>query len=306
MEMNKNNKDYNGEKHDRIIDNDNRCDDNKIFTANNTGYAGDKTDVYPDYVDYKDDKRIYIGEQEVLFFESDFAGNLKLPYIFCFMQEAAQKHASILGFGHENLLKNDRIWVLSRVYLKILKQPEVENKLKIKTWHKGADGIFALRDFIISNDRRNVLVLATTSWVVVDLKTRKPIKNIDFLNNESKFNASCIDKSFERLPRFAKEIESGIEHDIDKNIISKEFEALYSGIDINKHVTNSKFVEWICDTLGDKLFEGYLIDEFQINYNNEMHNNDKVRIYLKKLDDFTYIIDTSNSIFQAKVKLKQK
>lgn len=306
IEMNSNNEDHNYNKQDDANDVGRCCYNSKNFAANNDGNINCKKNDNHDQIDQKDDKRIYISEQEVLFFESDFTGNLRLPYIFCFMQEAAQKHAAILSFGHEDLLLDDRLWVLSRVYLKIMKQPVVEDKIKIKTWHKGSDGIFAFRDFIITDEKDNVLVLATTSWVVVDQKTRKPIRNLEFLNNESKVNASSIEKSFERLPKFAKEIKDDLENHVDKNITVKEFQAMYSGIDINRHVTNSKFVEWICDALGDKLFEGHLIEEFQINYNNEMHYHDKVKVYLKMLDELNYICDTSNSNFQAKILLKQK
>lgn len=107
-------------------------------------------------------------------YETDAAGNLK-PYAFMNLaQEIASQDALGLGFGYEQLIKKQTIWVLSRVTVKILRPPVWREPVVMETWHKGENGIFWLRDFLIRNrDETEDLVQATSSWLIIDVKTRR-------------------------------------------------------------------------------------------------------------------------------------
>ena len=56
------------------------------------------------------------------------------------------------------------------------------------------------------------------------------------------------------------------------------YTALYSHIDINKHVTAVKYIEWIQDHYHDKLYESQYVKEFQINYQSEIRYGEEVEI----------------------------
>lgn len=82
-------------------------------------------------------------------YHSDQNGKLTLPALFHFLQECAWDNARLNGFGYEFLKKENAFWVLSRVLVQMDEYPEWKDEIEIKTWPKGADGFFALRDFEI-------------------------------------------------------------------------------------------------------------------------------------------------------------
>ena len=50
-------------------------------------------------------------------------------------QEAAGLHAVELGFGYEDLIKNNTAWILSRVNIKFVDTPIWRDDITLTTWH---------------------------------------------------------------------------------------------------------------------------------------------------------------------------
>ena len=99
---------------------------------------------------------------------------------FCFMnvaQELANVHASNLRFGYEELIAVDQVWVLSRFKARFLHYPKWQDRVSARTWHKGRQGIFGLRDFALYDQNGNDAIVATSSWVIINTRTRRIERN---------------------------------------------------------------------------------------------------------------------------------
>lgn len=57
-----------------------------------------------------------------------------------FAQEAANRHADIMGFGYDNLQETGIAWVLSRIHIRFVKHPVWRDEVDFVTWHKGLRG----------------------------------------------------------------------------------------------------------------------------------------------------------------------
>jgi medium-chain acyl-[acyl-carrier-protein] hydrolase len=86
-------------------------------------------------------------------YEADAAKNLK-PFAFLnFVQELANLDALNLGFGYDQLIEKESIWVLSRIKAVCVRPPVWRERVVIDTWHKGSDGIFFFQGFLNFNGR---------------------------------------------------------------------------------------------------------------------------------------------------------
>ena len=47
----------------------------------------------------------------------------------------------------------------------------------LKTWHKGAFKVLYLRDFQLFDEAGEALASATTSWLIIDMNTRRMVRN---------------------------------------------------------------------------------------------------------------------------------
>lgn len=213
-------------------------------------------------------KKYYHYTETVKSYQIDFKKTLRLSSLFSMMQEAAYHHAEILGVGVSDLDKAEYLWVLSRVIIKVDRYPDWNEIIEIKTWPKGIKGLFALRDFKISDQQNNIIAKATTGWLIIDSKSRRPIRAIDAVKAIETADESAIDEFPDKLP-------------VCDDTTNRNFYADYSTIDSNKHVNNTKYVDWITDSIRKERLEKENIKKLQINFNSEMHWGDTLQLCYK-------------------------
>ena len=126
----------------------------------------------------KEDYRFY-QDLEVPCYQSDNRTALKPSSFMDMAQEIAYWAAQDLGFGYDTLHIHHTAWVLSRMHLHFVKMPLWRDVVRLYTWHKGANGLFYLRDFELKDADGEVLATATSSWVVIDERTRRFVRPED-------------------------------------------------------------------------------------------------------------------------------
>ena len=205
------------------------------------------------------------------------------------MQEAALKHAQILGFGSFDLFSRNLTWVVTRFELQVLKNISWDNEIIVKTWSRGMIGPYAFRDFEIFDSHDQIIAKASSSWVPIDLGTRKPVvfKNEDF-HDDAKINVDVgIDPSKIHLGK-------------DDGILIKSFYVNNSDIDINHHVNNTKYVQWLYDAVTFEEQSSWAYQTIAVNYLGEARANDKINLY-RKDSAFYACLENGNAIFKIKL-----
>jgi len=212
---------------------------------------------------------IYERTYPVNVYETDIKGELSPVSLFNFFQDIAGRNASQLGFGRENLMASRNIWVLSRMSVEIEKMPFHWSDIKIKTWPRGTDGIFAVRDFEITSDSGEVIVSAASSWVVVDFDTRRlqrPDKALSDLNIEFP-EKRAMEKNAIKINALPS---------AGNTII--EYKVTISDLDINQHVNNAMYLKWALNSYGIEYITSHSPVAIDVNYLNEGHLEDTVFI----------------------------
>ena len=215
-------------------------------------------------------KKKYTEERVVSCYEADSNHNFRPTAMLDLMQEAAGRDASVLGFGYDEMISENTAWVLSRTRVCFHKCPKWRDSVVLKTWHKGANRIFYLRDFLLESPEGELLISATTSWLIIDLATRRMVRNTTLAEN--------FDNS---------EMGDAIEEQAGKVMLPKGLEpelvhthkVVWSDIDTNGHVNNVKNAVWALDAVDYDILKEKSLKEMLINYDTEVMRDQTVELY---------------------------
>ena len=199
-------------------------------------------------------------------YEADANQLMRPTAMLDLMQEAANANASTLGFGYDEMINSNTAWVLSRIHVKFMNTPKWREEVNLKTWHKGVSKLFYLRDFILSDKTGNPMVLATTSWLIIDMNTRRLVRNSDL--------ALC-DTAMHAIETPADKVVLPV--DIEPELVRKH-PVTWSEIDTNGHVNNVKYAVWAIDAVKAEDIKERPLKELLINYDAEVMPGDTVKI----------------------------
>jgi medium-chain acyl-[acyl-carrier-protein] hydrolase len=230
-------------------------------------------------------------------YETDFSAKFSLFALFNHFQDLAGIHADYLEVGYEQLRKQNLAWILSRIKLEINSLPLWGEIVKLATWPKGIDRLFAMRDFSLTRDNGEILVLATSAWLLVDIEKGRP----------QRFNNFPVDLTFPNAASAIDETPGKIE--IPENAVKFcERAVQLSEIDVNHHVNNAHYAKWISDCFTEKQYFQRQIKSIQINYLDESKLGDTINLLKAPTDELLseYFIQGINSrngtpVFQASV-----
>ncbi len=200
-------------------------------------------------------------------YDTDVAQFLKPSAFMDLAQEAANLHASILGFGYDSLMETRTAWVLSRMHIRFVCHPRWRDEVELLTWHKGLERLFYLRDFLMTDGKGNVLVEATTSWLVLNIDTRRIVRDAgvceDGVCRDSAIAEPC---GKVQMPEDCRKMHVCV-HRVS-----------YSDVDMNGHTNNAMYLVWSMDALDYGLTSVRPLKELKINFNHETKPGDDVAI----------------------------
>ncbi len=192
-----------------------------------------------------DETEIYSAEYRVRAYEIDLKGLARPLTILNYLQDAAGEHAARLGASVPVLLKKNLTWVLSRYHVHFHAFLPVHSTVRLKTWPSAREGRFALRDFELTDEAGRQVVTATSSWMLIDLEQRRPVRIDEHLPGLPTVPRRMIDDSFTSLP---------VPESFDCEL---PFRVRHSDLDINRHVNNTVYVDWALETLPQDVIGRY-------------------------------------------------
>ena len=211
----------------------------------------------------------YVKKYQVTVNDADFTKKLKLSAAFNYFQEIASLHADNLGIGFNEIgPKYNVTWVLTRMKVEILKYPIWDQEIVVETWPQIPKRFHFERDFYIKDLNNNILVKATSMWVLIDINTRE-LRSSDIIaiNYPEIITERAIESNLGKIrPTGEKEL-------IYKRIIG------CSDIDMNEHLNNSKYVDFIMDCFSMDTLRKYHPCSIQVNYVNESLAGDEISLY---------------------------
>jgi acyl-ACP thioesterase len=200
----------------------------------------------------------------------DLAGHIQPIALLDYLLESAGEHAAALGVGVTDLIGQGLTWVLSRLHASFLRYPRCGEGVEIRTWPSGRHPLFALRDFEV-RDSEGIAARATSSWRVLDLKGRRPVKPAERLPPYPLHAVRAIEDGFRPLPAPANPD------------AAREFPVFYSDIDLNRHVTATVYIHRALETVPEAVLRECRPAAIEVNYRAEAFYGDSILSRVERL-----------------------
>jgi medium-chain acyl-[acyl-carrier-protein] hydrolase len=194
-------------------------------------------------------------------------GTASLSNICNYFQEAAGVHADLLQFDITQLHEKGLTWVLFKMQAEVYRFPERWEDISVKTRPSAGDGLRAFRDYELLDADGNRIAAAVSQWMVLNLKTRRPVRIPEEILELGLKNAQHI---IEPDTSMLKEISPG----------SAEPERILKvgvhDLDMNRHVNNVKYIDWVTGYLPQELIQGFSCTAIQVQYMAESVAGDEI------------------------------
>ena len=214
-----------------------------------------------------------------------------------YLEDTAGIHSEIAGYGITDMKHTRKSWILLSWKIEVKKRPLVNDTLHVKTWSKAIDKFYAYRDFEVKNQYNEIVCIASSKWVFIDIDKGKLVKVPEEVADKYKPEPdfSMFDK---------KELEKLKEPENFSNEIS--FKITRNMIDINKHLHNIYYLDIAKEVLPEKIAFSSELNSFEIMYKNEIKLGDNVKAFYSKVEDFNYIVIKSDDLetIHAIIRLK--
>lgn len=225
----------------------------------------------------------------------DMFSRIKMGSLVNFLIQSAINSADELGFGFAGLKKHRLFWVLSRLTVEIYKPISWNKTIVVETWPKDIERIFYLRDFVVKTQVGETIANATSAWLAIDVENKRP-KTIDSKQTEA----------FSKLKN-----KHALNYQPEKLVTKAEKQKLikntnYFDIDLNKHVTSTRYIDWIMDTFSKEFHEKNYPKKLSVNYLKETMLGQSIAINKQNNENNEFLIDGVNlqnqkTVFKAKI-----
>lgn len=233
--------------------------------------------------------------------EADMNGLARLDALFCCFQEAAGHHARKLGVGRDELERQGCFWVLSRCWMQVNRYPDWGQDILVKTWPRGVERLFALRDFQLFAPSGEMLGSGISAWLILDANTHRPQRPGPFLEGVVPPGEPPV--AGDILGKQAPLVEG-------KEL--RRFAVRYSDLDVNRHVNNAAYVRWILDSFDSQRFDRFEIASVRIDYLSEMVLGESIAVEAHVEDEqggqmiLGVRLDDGRPVFQARITWRER
>ena len=245
---------------------------------------------------------LYTKNYKVEINHVDFKGDLKLSSLFTYCQDIAGLHAENLGMGRKVLYEQyGVIWVLVRVRVDIIKYPKYRDIITIETWPQEPSRMGFDRDFLVKDKEGNILAKAVSTWVVIDVESRKLVRTkAVYTGYPPVIDERAIDCKLGHL-KSSGELEMAYERIVR-----------YSDIDVNEHLNNAKYLDFIMDSFTLEEHKNFDVKSIEISYSNEALSGETIGIYEDRSRMDSNIIymegirEGGDLVFKSQIEIEKK
>lgn len=229
----------------------------------------------------------YISSFKVTEDDLHMCGNIKAGSLLLRFQDIAAAHAEALGIGFDELMKNKRIWVMSKLRFRLYGQFKVGEEYVLETYPRPKRGVTFFRDYYVYDSDNNLAAAGISHWCVINFESRRIEKtDIDFDGNYTDkvpFDDGISKiRAGELLPAGIHEV---VEDDLDKNC----------------HTNNCRYADMVEEMTGGKEY-----NDFTINFSKEALLGDVINLFREETTEGFIVagkLRDDTVIFQAETKM---
>ncbi len=218
--------------------------------------------------------------------EVDAHSKLTIPALNGLLQEMAWRHSVVEKVSvHELSAQHNISWVLSRLKIWIDRLPNYDETVTVKTYIQGVDKYFYHRDFTVMDADGIEIIRANSVWGLMDIVKRR-ISSIP----QWMLDVTPIYTGVKPVERVSGKIKAITEVETERR-----FDIRWHDIDSNQHVNNTKYVEWLLESVPTDILNDNTLSSIDINFKNESVLGDKITTQSQAIEEgFIHKIQNQN------------
>lgn len=187
---------------------------------------------------------VFRKQFDICYSHLDAMRRVRLTALLDFLQDVATAHSDFLGLTLDNMRHDGAFWVLVSFDITLHALPHIDERITAETDSVGTKSVYGYRNFRIFGSDETLLLEASSVWVYMDLKSKRPCRV-----PAEKAALFAPDAARSTLPR---------KHalpmpPLETPVIS--YRVMRRDIDTNAHVNNVKYLELALETLPNALWE---------------------------------------------------
>ena len=214
---------------------------------------------------------VYTETLELRACSCDMSGAWKPSAILETMQETAGVHSRIFGLGRDVMDAMNIAWVLSRLTVRFDRVPVVGETITVETYPTPNRHMFFPRTHIFRDGTGAQVGCANSLWVLMDLTERKLTRSDEVLAHMPDNTGMAM------LPGMPATVKPLSGEPVTGEVIPR-----YSELDMNRHVNNTKYLDWCVNALGVDVMAENCITAFDVNYDAEILPGSVIRTELTR------------------------
>lgn len=203
--------------------------------------------------------------------ECDMNGKWRPGAMLVELQEAAGEHSTSIGCGRETLVLEGIVWVVVRMEIQMNRYPCFGERVTIRTFHRPTRHRFFPRYFQMWDEKGELLGVGSSLWLLMDLESRQSV-SADRLPVPLPDNSDMPEPL--PLPGGVKAVAG------EEKIIP--ISAVYTDLDVNGHVNNTRYADWLCNALGVQSMTAHPIRQLLIHFDHEIRPEQQVTLHLRQ------------------------
>lgn len=196
----------------------------------------------------------------------DYMYEYHLYHLFERFTELATESATKIGLWNHDMMKHYG-WVVAKQSLHLDEPICYGDIIEITTTvSKGSFVSFPRYYFVYKNNKQ--IGYCSSIWTLIDIEKRRMV------------SPQRIGIDIPLMPeKRLLEAPQNIEMDIPMEHV-KTRDVFYSDIDVNQHMNNTKYIQWVCDLLDDDVHKNNYISDISIQYKKEIAPHSEVELYM--------------------------
>jgi len=171
--------------------------------------------------------------------------------IINYFQDCSTFQSNDMVPEQSSFLEKNRVWLLNSWQLDVRRFAHLGDYITIGTWPYNFKGFYGYRNFIMTNEKEEVLSVANSIWVYIDTKTGHPTRIPDHTGYETE------------LPYPMDYANRKIEIPLDL-VTYPSFFIIKSNIDSYNHVNNGQYIKMAEEFLPENLFVSGMRVEYRM------------------------------------------
>ena len=200
----------------------------------------------------------YQMKMKIPFDMADMNGHIKLPDVILLSLQVSGMQSIELGVSDKTILEDyNLVWIITEYDIEVVRLPRFAEEITIETEALSYNRLFCYRRFTIYDEAGQELIHMMATFVLMDRDSRKvhAVEPEIVVPYQSDF-----DKKLIRGPKYESLNES----------ISKDYHVRFYDLDMNGHVNNSKYLDWIFEVMGADFLTQYIPKKINLKYVKEV------------------------------------